>query len=229
MTLLLHSSYLQDCCRDWSWWHTQIRYSTGEKLSENLELWKNLWNCVLDVFFTKILDRIDLLLVEVWWALSAYLITLDYAMDVGQAHPLPNPHNKSFPIHPLFVFLDTDTVNSQRLPCPNLHSRENFIACKKHDKELINKRSYLGESLVFRQKWAIFKVHKSPLGKNSRRIKRIDCSFHYVCGKFAVVANGLVLLENVDDYIHFPQMFGNTAMRGRPRNKFSNMKCIPHS
>ena len=111
VTLLCTCLSLEDCCWDWCWWHTQIRYSTGESKWEFGTV-EELWTCVLDVFIAKILDRIDLLLAEVWWALSAYLITLDPAMDIGKAHQLSNPHNKSSLIHPLFMFADTDTVNS---------------------------------------------------------------------------------------------------------------------
>ena len=35
------------------------------------------------------------------------------------------------------------------------------------------------------------------------KVKGIDCLSHYVLGKFSMAANGLNLLENVDDCIYF--------------------------
>jgi hypothetical protein len=72
------------------------------------------------------------------------------------------------------------------------------------------------------------KVNESPLGKNPRGIKGIDCSSHYVCGEFVVTANRLILLENVNDCIHCPQIFTDTVMGGRPCRKFSNIICTFH-
>ena len=46
-------------------------------------------------------------------------------------------------------------------------------------------------------------VNESLLGRNLRGIKGIDWSSHYVCGKFAVAANGLSLLRNVDSVSTF--------------------------
>ena len=39
-------------------------------------------------------------------------------------------------------------------------------------------------------------------------------SSHYVCGEFVVATNGLILLENVEEHIHFQQIFADTAMGG---------------
>lgn len=59
-------------------------------------------------------------------------------------------------------------------------------------------------------------VNKSPLGDNPRGIKGIVSSSHYVCGEYVVATNGLVLLENVEEHIHFQQIFADTAMGGEP-------------
>lgn len=58
------------------------------------------------------------------------------------------------------------------------------------------------------------KVSVSPLGENPRRIKNVDSSFSYVFGEFAVITNMVILLENVDDYIHYLQMFADMAVAG---------------
>lgn len=52
--------------------------------------------------------------------------------------------------------------------------------------------------------------------------KDINCSSHYVCGEFAVAANGLILLENVDERIHFSQTFAD----GSPHRKFSQHHAL---
>jgi hypothetical protein len=64
------------------------------------------------------------------------------------------------------------------------------------------------------------KENESSFGKNMKGIKDVDSSSHYVCGRFAMVANGLNLLENMDDHIHFPQIFVERPMGGSPRYKF---------
>lgn len=48
------------------------------------------------------------------------------------------------------------------------------------------------------------KVNESPLGENPKEIYGIGYLSQYVCGECVVAANGLILLENVDDRIHFP-------------------------
>lgn len=72
------------------------------------------------------------------------------------------------------------------------------------------------------------KVSQSPLGENMMGIKGIDFFISYVYDKFAIAANGLILLKNVDDSIRFPQIFADMATGGSPRCKFSDITCTFH-
>ena len=59
--------------------------------------------------------------------------------------------------------------------------------------------------------------NESPLGGNPSGIKGIVSSSPYVCGGHNRMAtNGLILLENVEENIHFQQIFADTAMGGEP-------------
>ena len=70
------------------------------------------------------------------------------------------------------------------------------------------------------------KVNESPLGENPKEIYGIGYLSQYVCGECVVAANGLILLENVDGRIHFPQIFVITDISGSPRCINFNRICI---
>lgn len=72
------------------------------------------------------------------------------------------------------------------------------------------------------------KVSQSCLGEKMMGIKGIDFLSHYVYDKFAIAANMLILLKNLDDSIRFPQIFADMAMGGSPRYIFSVVTCTFH-
>lgn len=70
------------------------------------------------------------------------------------------------------------------------------------------------------------KLNEPPLGENPKLIKDINCSSHYVCGEIATAANGLILLENVDELYPVSAIITDTTMDGSPHcKKIQDLLC----
>ena len=56
------------------------------------------------------------------------------------------------------------------------------------------------------------KLSESPFSENPRRNVTLIARLSMIVTSFAVATNMLVLLENMNNPLHFPQLFVDTAM-----------------